>query len=193
LDADFYAFSGHKVYGPSGVGILYGKAEHLESMPPYQGGGEMIRTVTFEETTYNDLPHKFEAGTPNIEGAVGLGAAIDFLGRFDFADLERHEKQLVERTTRGLEEIEGIRIYGRAREKAAVVSFGLEGIHSHDIGTILDREGVAVRAGHHCAQPVMQRLGVTATARASFGCYNTEDDVDRFLAAVAMCREVFGL
>jgi len=192
LGVDFYAFSSHKLYGPSGTGVLYGRAEHLEAMPPYQGGGEMIRKVTFDETIYNDIPHKFEAGTPNIGGAVGLGAAIDYLGQFDPLALRQHEELLVNTATRRLESIGGVSIFGTAPEKSAVVSFLIDGVHSHDVGTILDREGVAVRAGHHCAQPVMDRFGVTATARASFGCYNTLDDIDRLVAGIELCREVFG-
>ncbi len=191
LDVDFYAFSSHKMYGPSGIGALYGKASHLEAMPPYQGGGEMITKVSFEETVYNDIPHKFEAGTPNIGGAIGLGAAIDYLNGIDFDQLAAHEESLLAAATTQLVDLGGITVVGTAPEKAAVVGFVIDGVHPHDVGTILDREGVAVRAGHHCAQPVMDHFKVPATVRASFGCYNTMDDVVRLVAAVEVCREVF--
>jgi cysteine desulfurase/selenocysteine lyase len=173
LGCDFYVFSGHKAYGPSGVGALYGRYELLAGMPPYQGGGEMIRSVTFERTEVAEPPHRFEAGTPNIEGAVGLGAALDYLAGLGLDLVAAHEHELLARATAALEAVPGVRLVGTAADKAAVVSFVMEGVHPHDIGTILDREGVAVRAGHHCAQPVMDRFGVPATVRASFGLYNT--------------------
>jgi cysteine desulfurase/selenocysteine lyase len=192
LDCDFYAFSGHKVYGPSGIGVLYGKEGYLDAMPPYQGGGEMIRLVTFEKTEYADLPNKFEAGTPNIAGAIGLGAALDWLRGVGIDAVVAHEHDLLEYATARLVEIPGLRLMGTARDKAAVASFTLEGVHPHDIGTILDREGIAVRAGHHCAQPVMQRFGVPATARASFAAYNTRQEVDALVGAICKVRELFG-
>jgi cysteine desulfurase/selenocysteine lyase len=192
LDCDFYAFSGHKVYGPTGIGVLYAKAEHLEAMPPYQGGGEMIRLVTFEKTEYADLPNKFEAGTPNIAGAIGLGAALDWITQTGIAAIAAHEHRLLEYATAQLNEIPGLHLIGTARRKAAVASFTLEGVHPHDIGTILDQEGVAIRAGHHCAQPVMQRFGVPATARASFAAYNTYEEVDALVAAIGKVKELFG-
>jgi cysteine desulfurase/selenocysteine lyase len=191
LDCDFYAFSGHKLYGPSGVGVLYGKLKHLEAMPPYQGGGDMIRTVTFEKTEYADLPCKFEAGTPNIAGAIGLGAALDWVTAVGLEVIAAHEHELLQYATASLQEIPGLRLIGTAQDKAAVISFVLEGVHPHDIGTILDREGVAVRAGHHCAQPVMQRFGITATARASFAVYNTLKEVDALIAAIWKVKELF--
>jgi cysteine desulfurase/selenocysteine lyase len=191
LDCDFYVFSGHKLYGPSGIGVLYGKAELLEAMPPYQGGGEMITSVTFEETKFAALPHKFEAGTPHIAGAIGLGAAIDYLGQFDFAAIEAHEQDLLRYATARLGEINSVRLIGTAADKGAILSFTLEGIHPHDIGTIVDHEGVAVRAGHHCAQPTMDRFGVAATVRASFGIYNTRSDADALIASIGRVLEVF--
>jgi len=192
LGADFYAFSGHKVYGPTGIGVLYGREELLAAMPPWQGGGEMILTVSFEKSTYNELPWKFEAGTPNISGAIGLGAALDYLEGLGIEAVAAHEAQLLALTTAELARIPGITLVGTAPHKAAVVSFTLAGVHAHDLGTILDAEGVAVRTGHHCAMPVMTFFGIPATARASFGCYNTEDDVARLIAAVGKAREVFG-
>jgi cysteine desulfurase/selenocysteine lyase len=192
LDCDFLAFSGHKMFGPTGIGVLYGKRKLLESMPPYQGGGEMILTVAFDRTTYNALPYKFEAGTPNITGAVGLGAAIDYLERIDFAALAAYEHALLEDATeRLLGEVPGVRLIGTARDKASVLSFVVDGIHAHDLGTIVDREGVAIRTGHHCAMPVMERFGVPATARASFALYNDRSDVDRLLAGVKRAVELF--
>ncbi len=173
LDADFYVFSGHKVYGPTGIGVLYGKRALLEAMPPYQGGGDMIRSVTFEKTLYNDLPYKFEAGTPNIGGAIGLGVAIDYITQLGIDNIAAHEHELLVYGTEALSAIPGVRLIGTAKEKAAVISFLIDGIHPHDIGTILDREGIAIRTGHHCAQPVMQRYKIPATARASFALYNT--------------------
>jgi cysteine desulfurase / selenocysteine lyase len=191
LDADFYVFSGHKMFAPTGSGILYGKKEWLEKMPPYQTGGSMIRTVTFEKTTYAGLPEKFEAGTPAIAAGIGLGAAIDYLNSIDFEAAARYEHELLEYATEKLTAIEGVRIIGTAREKASVLSFTIEGIHPHDIGTILDQQGIAVRAGHHCAQPVMQFFNVPATARASFAFYNTREEVDKLAAAVEKVIEVF--
>jgi len=191
LNCDFYAISGHKMYGPSGAGVLYGKAELLDSMPPYQGGGEMIRLVTFEKTTYNDTPHKFEAGTPHIAGAVGMGAAIDYVTEIGLEAIEAHERQLLARTTESISAIPGLRIIGTAREKSGVVSFVVEGIHPHDLGTVLDHEGVALRAGHHCAQPLMERFSVSATARVSFGVYNVSEDIDVLVAGLHKARKVF--
>lgn len=192
LDCDFYAFSAHKMFGPTGVGILYGREELLEAMPPYQGGGDMIKSVTFEKTIFNDLPFKFEAGTPNIAGGIGLGAAIDYMNAMDMSAVMAYEHELLEYATSKLLEIPGLRIIGTAKEKAGVISFVLEGVHPHDIGTILDYEGVAIRTGHHCAQPVMQRFGVPATARASFAFYNTKDEVDVLVRAVRKVKEVLG-
>lgn len=191
LDCDFYVFSGHKIYGPSGVGALYGKAALLEAMPPYQGGGDMISLVTFEKTTYADLPCKFEAGTPNIAGTIGLGVALDWVQRVGLDTIAAHEQALLDYATAQLSEIPGVRLVGTAPEKAGVLSFTLAGVHPHDIGTILDREGVAIRAGHHCAQPVMQRYGVPATARASFAVYNTREEVDALAKAVWKVKELF--
>ncbi len=191
LDCDFYAFSGHKLYGPSGVGVLYGKLERLEAMPPYQGGGEMIRTVSFEKTTYADPPHRFEAGTPCIAGAVGLAAAIDYVSAIGLDAIAAHERDLLEYATARLSEIDRVRLVGTAREKACVLSFVLSGVHAHDVGTVLDHEGIAVRAGHHCAQPVMDRFGVPATARASFALYNTREEVDVLVRGIVKVREMF--
>jgi cysteine desulfurase/selenocysteine lyase len=191
LDADFYAFSSHKLYGPTGIGVLYAREALLESMPPWQGGGDMIRTVTFEASTYNDLPWKFEAGTPHISGAVGLGAAIDYVEALGLDAIAAHEQRLLRLATAELSRIRGVQIIGTAAHKAAVVSFTMSGVHPHDIGTILDTEGIAIRTGHHCAMPVMDFFGVAATARASFGCYSTADDVARLASAVERVREVF--
>ncbi len=191
LDCDFYVFSGHKVYGPTGIGVLYGKRALLEAMPPYQGGGDMIRSVTFEKTLYNDLPYKFEAGTPNIGGAIGLGAAIDYINHLGIDNIAVHEHDLLVYATEALSAIPDIRIIGTAAEKAAVISFIIEGIHPHDIGTILDREGIAIRTGHHCAQPVMQRFRIPATARASFALYNTRGEVDALVEGIQKVKEVF--
>jgi cysteine desulfurase / selenocysteine lyase len=192
LDCDFLAFSGHKMFGPTGIGVLYGKHALLDAMPPYQGGGEMILTVRFDGTTYNALPYKFEAGTPNITGVVGLGAAIDYLGRIDYGALASHEHALLEHANeRLIAEIPGARVIGTAREKASVLSFVLDGIHAHDLGTIVDREGVAIRTGHHCAMPVMERFGVAATARASFALYNDRSDVDRLMVGLKRAVELF--
>jgi cysteine desulfurase/selenocysteine lyase len=191
LGCDFYAFSGHKLYGPTGIGVLYGREALLAAMPPWQGGGDMIRTVSFEKTTYNDPPWKFEAGTPNISGAVGLAAAMDYVEGLGLEAIAAHEQRLLELATAGLARIPGIRIIGTAARKASVLSFTMEGCHPHDLGTILDAEGVAIRTGHHCAMPVMTFFDIPATARASFGCYNTEADVEALLAALAKAREVF--
>jgi cysteine desulfurase/selenocysteine lyase len=192
LDCEFYACSAHKMYGPTGIGALYGKAALLEAMPPYQGGGDMIASVTFEKTTYNTLPYKFEAGTPNIAGVVGFGAAVDYLRQFDAASIVAHEHDLLEYATERLDAVRGVRIIGRARERAGVVSFVLDGVHPHDIGTILDREGIAIRTGQHCTQPVMDRYGIPATARASFALYNTREDVDALVAGLETVRTLFG-
>jgi len=191
LDADFYVFSGHKVYGPTGIGALYGKLDLLEAMPPYQGGGDMIRSVTFEKTLYNDLPYKFEAGTPDIAGAIGLGAALDYVERLGIENIASHEHDLLVYGTEALSAIPGVRIVGTAAQKASVISFVIEGIHPHDIGTILDREGIAVRTGHHCAQPVMQFFRVPATARASFALYNTRREIDLLVEGIEKVKEVF--
>ena len=192
LGCDFYAFSGHKLYGPTGIGVLYGREELLEEMPPWQGGGEMIRSVSFEKSTYNELPWKFEAGTPNISGAVGLAAAMDYLESLGLEALAAHERRLLALATAALERLPGIEIIGTAAHKAAVVSFTMHGCHPHDLGTILDSQGVAIRTGHHCAMPVMTFFDIPATARASFGCYNTEADVAALVSALDKAREVFG-
>jgi cysteine desulfurase/selenocysteine lyase len=192
LGADFYVFTGHKVYGPTGIGVLYGREAILEVMPPFLGGGDMIKSVTFEGCTWNDLPYKFEAGTPHIAGAIGLARAIDYLQHIGFDAIEAHERSLVERATDALTAIDGVDIIGTARTKRAVVSFVMDGIHPHDIGTIVDREGIAIRTGHHCAQPVMDRYGIPATARASFAVYNTLDEIDRLAAAVRRARSLLG-
>jgi cysteine desulfurase/selenocysteine lyase len=192
LDCDFYAVSGHKMFGPTGIGILYGKAELLSAMPPYQTGGEMIRSVCFDKTTYAPLPAKFEAGTPNIAGAIGLGATVEYLSGLPWDAIHAHEMDLLSYATESLGAIPGLHILGCAREKASVISFVLDGVHAHDVGTIVDQEGVAIRTGHHCTQPVMERLGVPATARASFAFYNTRDEVDALVRAVHKVREVFG-
>jgi cysteine desulfurase / selenocysteine lyase len=192
LGADFYTFSGHKLYGPTGIGVLYGREELLAAMPPWQGGGDMILTVSFEKTTYNELPWKFEAGTPNISGAVGLAAAMDYVESLGIDAIAAHEQRLLQLATAELTRLPDIELIGTAAHKAAVVSFVMRGVHAHDLGTILDTEGVAVRTGHHCAMPVMTFFGLPATARASFGCYNTEEDVARLVAALERAREVFG-
>ncbi len=192
LGCDFYAFSGHKMYAPTGIGVLYGRESLLEEMPPWQGGGDMILKVSFEGTTFNALPYKFEAGTPNIAGAVGLGAAIDYLEALGLERIAEYEHGLLDYATRGLADVPGLRLIGTARHKAAVLSFILDGIHAHDVGTILDSEGIAIRTGHHCAMPVMDFYGVPATARASFAFYNTKAEADRLVAALAKAREVFG-
>jgi cysteine desulfurase/selenocysteine lyase len=192
LGCDFYAFSSHKMFGPTGIGVLYGRRRLLEAMPPYQGGGDMIASVTFEKTEYNAIPYKFEAGTPNIAGVVGFGAAIDYLSGIDRDAALAHEDALLEYATRRVREIAGTRVIGQARHKTGVLSFVLENVHPHDAGTILDTEGVAVRTGQHCAQPVMDRYGVTATIRASLGIYNTRGDIDALVRGLAKVREVFG-
>lgn len=190
LDCDFLAFSGHKLYGPSGIGVLYGKEALLDAMPPYQGGGEMIRSVTFEKTEYAELPHKFEAGTPNIAGAVGLGAAIDYLTDIGLPAMAAHEHELLQYANERALQLPGLRRIGTAHEKASIFSFVLEGVHPHDIGTILDSEGIAVRAGHHCAMPLMRRFGLPATARASFALYNTRAEVDALMGALHKVKEI---
>ena len=192
LGCDFYAFSGHKVFGPTGIGALWGRAEHLAGMPPMMGGGDMIRSVSFEGTTYADPPSRFEAGTPNIAGAVGLAAALEFLDGIDRAAMAVHERALLTRATEELQAIPGVTIVGTAPAKEAIVSFTVDGIHAHDVGTILDGRGVAIRAGHHCAQPVMKRFGVPATARASFALYNTHEEIDALTDAVRYAQEMFG-
>ncbi|HEY4575320.1 MAG TPA: cysteine desulfurase [Thermoanaerobaculia bacterium] len=192
LGCDFYAFSGHKVYGPSGIGALWGRAELLDAMPPWQSGGGMVQTVRFEKTTYAPPPHRFEAGTPFIEGAAGLAAALDYLTALGLPAVGAWESELLAFATERLAEVPGLRIVGTARRKAAVLSFTMDGIHPHDLGTILDHEGIAIRAGHHCAQPVMERFGVPATARASFGLYNTPEEVEALAAALHKARELFG-
>jgi cysteine desulfurase/selenocysteine lyase len=192
LGCDFYAFSGHKLYGPTGIGVLYGKERLLESMPPYQGGGDMIRSVTFEETIYNDVPYKFEAGTPNIAGAIGLGAAIDYFTSFDVPAMHAHEDAVLRYATDALGSIEGVRLIGTAPGKVSALSFLMDAAHPHDIGTIVDSEGVAIRTGHHCAQPVMEHFGIAATARASLGMYNTTDDIDALVGALQKVQELFG-
>lgn len=191
LDCDFYAFSGHKVYGPTGIGVLYGKEAILDAMPPWQGGGDMILSVSFEKTTYNALPYKFEAGTPNIEGVVALAAALDYVSSTGIDAIGVHEQDLLHYATKRLREVDGLRIIGTAAEKASVISFVLEGVHPHDIGTILDQEGVAIRTGHHCAQPLMMRFNVPATCRASFGMYNTREEADALVSGLKKVIEVF--
>jgi cysteine desulfurase/selenocysteine lyase len=192
LDCDFYAFSGHKVYGPTGIGALYAKAALLEAMPPWQGGGDMIRSVTFEKTEYNAIPWKFEAGTPNIAGAIALGVALDYVDGIGMEVIAAHEAGLLAYATDALRAMPGVRVIGTARDKASILSFVLDGVHAHDAGTILDRHGVAVRAGHHCAMPVMQRFGVPATVRASLALYNTREDIDALIEGLRVVREVFG-
>jgi cysteine desulfurase / selenocysteine lyase len=192
LDCDFYAFSGHKLFGPMGIGVLYGKRERLEAMPPYQGGGDMILSVTLEKTIYNRVPYRFEAGTPDVAGTVGLAAAIDYLERVGMESIAAHDRELLAYAEEAVGRVPGVRLLGRARERSGVVSFVMEDIHPHDIGTILDREGVAVRTGHHCAQPLMQCFGVAATVRASLALYNTREDVDALVRGLHKVREVFG-
>jgi cysteine desulfurase/selenocysteine lyase len=191
LGCDFYAFSGHKLFGPTGIGVLYGRSELLEEMPPWQGGGDMISSVSFEKTTYNKLPYKFEAGTPDIAGAIGLGAAIDYVSALGLSAIAAHEHDLLSYATEALRQVPGLRLIGTAPEKASVLSFLLGEVHPHDIGTVLDREGIAIRTGHHCAQPLMRRLGVTATARASLAFYNCREDVDALVSGLHKVREVF--
>jgi len=191
LDCDFYTLSSHKIFGPTGVGVLYGKAALLEAMPPYQGGGDMISSVTFEKTLYNVIPYKFEAGTPNIAGVIGLGAGIDYVNRVGLENIAAYEHELLAYATEQLTKIPGLRIIGTAKEKAAVLSFVLEGVHPHDAGTILDQEGIAVRTGHHCAQPVMNRFGIPATTRASLAFYNTKEEVDALVKGIKKVQEIF--
>ncbi|MBN65800.1 MAG: cysteine desulfurase CsdA [Euryarchaeota archaeon] len=191
LDVDFYCFSGHKMYGPTGIGILYGKREILEKMEPYQGGGDMIKSVTFEKTIFNDIPHIFEAGTPNIVGAIGLAKAIEFIENITIEEIEKHEMALLNYATEKINSIDGVKIVGNAEEKASVISFVMENIHPHDIGTIMDNMGIAIRAGHHCTQPIMDFYNIPATARASFAIYNTEEDVDKLVEGIQKVKEVF--
>ena len=191
LDCDFYVFSGHKLFGPTGTGILYGKGEILDAMPPFKGGGDMIKSVTFEKTIYNDLPYKFEAGTPNIAGAVGLGAAVDYVDAIGFDNITTHEEELLEYGTKALLSIGGLRIIGNSDHKAGILSFVIDNIHPHDIGTILDSDGIAVRTGHHCAQPLMERFQIPATARASMAFYNTKEDIDALVRGIDRVIEVF--
>ncbi|MEC7349687.1 MAG: cysteine desulfurase [Candidatus Thermoplasmatota archaeon] len=191
LDVDFYCFSGHKMYGPTGIGILYGKKEILEKMEPYQGGGDMIKSVTFEKTIYNDIPHIFEAGTPNIVGAIGLAKAIEFIENITIEKIEKHEMDLLNYATEKINSIEGVEIVGNAENKASVISFVMGDIHPHDIGTIMDNLGIAIRAGHHCTQPIMDFYNIPATARASFAIYNTEEDVDKLVEGIQKVKEVF--
>ena len=192
IDADFYCFSGHKLYGPTGIGILYGKKQLLNEMPPYQGGGDMIKSVTFDETIYNDVPHKFEAGTPNISGAIGLSAAIDYIREIGIEKISKHESELLEYASKELKKIDDVQIIGNAERKASVISFVIKNIHPHDIGTIMDSDGVAIRAGKHCTDPVMDFYSIPATARASFAAYNNKDDVDKLIKSVKKAIEVFG-
>jgi cysteine desulfurase/selenocysteine lyase len=191
LGCDFYAFSGHKLFGPTGIGILYGRESLLERMPPWQGGGDMILTVTFRKTTYNGLPYKFEAGTPNISGAIGLGAAIDYVSAMDRDGAHAHEHALLAYASERLSKIEGLRIVGTARDKASLVSFVVAGVHPHDLGTILDEDGIAIRTGHHCAMPVMEYFKLPATARASFAFYNTFEEIDRLNLGIRRARSIF--
>jgi len=191
LDADFYAFSSHKMFGPLGIGILHGKAAFLEAMPPYQGGGDMISSVTFEKTTYNRLPFKFEAGTPDVGGAIGFGVAVEYLNKVGMDNIAEYEHELLAYAVRTISGIPGVKLIGTAQERAGVLSFVLEGVHPHDVGTILDQEGIAIRTGHHCAQPIMQRFGIPATARASFAFYNTKEEVDALAQGIQRVHEVF--
>jgi len=191
LDCDFYVFSGHKLFGPTGIGVLYGKESLLESMPPYQGGGDMIQMVTMEKSTYNDLPYKFEAGTPHIAGVIGLGAAIDYVNDLGLATAAQYENELLDYANEQANQVAGMNLVGTAKNKTSILSFTLDGIHPHDIGTILDGEGVAIRAGHHCAMPVMERFNIPATARASFAFYNTRQEVDSLIQAIEKCQKVF--
>ncbi len=193
LDCDFYVFTGHKLYGPTGIGVLYGRESLLEQMPPYQGGGDMIRSVTLEKTTYAELPHKFEAGTPHIAGAIGLGSAVDYLLSVGFAGIGRHEADLLEYGTNALSEVKGLQLIGTSPNKASILSFIMDGAHPHDIGTIVDADGIAIRTGHHCTQPVMDRFGVPATARASISMYNTHDEIDALVKALEHVRETFAV
>jgi cysteine desulfurase/selenocysteine lyase len=191
LDCDFYTLSSHKMFGPMGIGVLYGKAQLLEAMPPYQGGGDMIASVTFEKTTYNKLPFKFEAGTPDVAGAIGLGAAIDYLNAIGIDKIAKYEHEVVSYAIERLSALSGVRLIGMAKERAGVVSFMIDNVHPHDVGTILDQEGIAIRTGHHCAQPIMDRFGIPATARASFAFYNTKEEVDALVHGIIKVQEVF--
>jgi cysteine desulfurase/selenocysteine lyase len=191
LDCDYFVFSGHKMYGPTGIGVLYGKTEMLDKLPPYQGGGDMIRTVTFEQSTFDDLPNKFEAGTPNIAGGIGLGKAIDYIRSFDMTDIIAHENNLLQYATEQVQQIDGLRIIGTAKNKCSVLSFVLDGIHPYDIGTIIDTDGIAIRTGHHCTQPIMQHFNLPATSRASFCFYNTIEEVDKFIAGLKKVINMF--
>jgi cysteine desulfurase/selenocysteine lyase len=191
IGCDFYVFSGHKIFGPTGIGVLYGRAALLEAMPPYQGGGDMIRSVTFEHTSYNDVPHKFEAGTPNIAGVVGLDEAIKYVTAIGLPHVAAYERELLAYGTDALSDIPGLRLTGTASQKAAILSFVIDDIHPHDIGTVLDQDGVAIRAGHHCCQPLMARLGVPATARASLAVYNTREEIDSLVTSLRTARAVF--
>ncbi|MBU0558432.1 MAG: cysteine desulfurase [Bacteroidetes bacterium] len=191
LDCDYFVFSGHKLFGPTGIGVLYGKTKYLEKLPPYQGGGDMIRTVSFEKSTFDDIPHKFEAGTPNIEGGIALGVAINYLNEFNFGDITSHEQSLLDYATSELLKINGLRIIGTSPNKASVISFVIDGIHPYDIGTIIDTDGIALRTGHHCTQPIMQRYNLPATARASFAFYNTLEEVDKLIAGLNKVIKMF--
>jgi cysteine desulfurase/selenocysteine lyase len=190
LDVDFYVVSAHKMCGPTGVGVLYGKEEWLNKLPPYQGGGEMIATVSFEKTTYAELPHKFEAGTPNICGGIAFGAAIDYMNSIGFEAIARYEEELLDYATLKLQEIDGMKLYGTSREKTAVISFNIEGLHPYDIGTLVDKMGIAVRTGHHCAQPIMDFYKIPGTIRASFSFYNTKEEINRFIEAVKKAKSM---
>ncbi len=192
LDCEFYAFSGHKLYGPTGVGVLYGKADLLDAMPPYQGGGDMISSVTFEKTIYNSLPYKFEAGTSNIAGGIGLGAAIDYVNQIGMENITAYEEELLAYATKVISPIPGLKIIGTAKKKAGVISFVMDGIHPHDVGTVLDQEGIAVRTGHHCAQPLMERFKIPATTRASLAFYNTKREIDTLVAGIQKVKELLG-
>lgn len=192
LDCDFYAFSGHKLYGPTGIGVFYGKSGWLEAMPPYQSGGEMINSVSFEQSKFKEIPYKFEAGTPDITGVIGLGAAIDFVRKVGLQNLVSHEQALLSYATREISKVPGVRIIGQAKQKVSVLSFVVDGVHAHDVGTILDQEGIAIRAGHHCAQPLMERFGLSATARASLAMYNTRKEVDSLVEGLHKVTEIFG-
>jgi cysteine desulfurase/selenocysteine lyase len=192
LGCDFYAASGHKLYGPMGIGVLYASGEAMEQMEPFLGGGDMISSVTFERSTWNQTPHKFEAGTPDVAGAIGLGSAIDYVEAIGLEEIARYETELLEYGTRALEAVDGVRLIGTARRKASILSFVMDGVHPHDIGTIVDRDGIAIRTGHHCAQPVMDRFGVPATARASLAMYNTREDVDALITALGHVRQLMG-
>jgi cysteine desulfurase/selenocysteine lyase len=191
IDCDFYAATGHKLYGPMGIGVLYAKSEAMADMDPFLGGGDMISSVTFQKSTWNEPPHKFEAGTPDVAGAIGLGAAIDYITAIGMENIIRHEESLLDYGTRALQSVDGVRLIGTARRKASILSFVMDGVHPHDIGTVVDTHGVAIRTGHHCAQPVMDRFGIPATARASIAMYNTQDDIDALVAALGRVRQLF--